>query len=78
MDLQNFEQLEDRINELTQRFLDLKQAHREALDALSQKSNEMEVLNEKLRESQQSKVQIHSRVENILKKLEFLKSEADQ
>lgn len=78
MDLQNFEQLEDRITELTERFLDLKQAHQEALNALSQKDSEMEVLNEKLRESQQTKIQIHSRVETILKKLEFLKNQTDQ
>jgi len=78
MDLQNFEQLENRITELTERFLGLKEAHQKALSELTQKNSEMEVLNEKLKESQQTKIQIHSRVENILKKLEFLKNQTEQ
>lgn len=77
MDLQSFEQLEHRVTELTERFMELKQAHRKVLDELNLKTGEMEVLNEKLRESQQTRVQIHSRVENILKKLEFLKDQRD-
>jgi hypothetical protein len=78
MDLQNLEQLEDRITELTERFLRLRDEHQKSLDELSRRSNEMEVLNEKLKESQQTKIQIHSRVENILKKLEFLKNQTEQ
>jgi hypothetical protein len=78
MDLQNLEQLEDRITELTERFLHLKDEHQKSLDELSKKNNEMEVLNEKLKESQQAKIQIHSKIENILKKLEFLKHQTEQ
>jgi len=78
MDFQSFEQLEDRVTELTERFLDLRQTHQRILDELSRKTGEMEVLNEKLKESQQTKIQIHARVESILKKLEFLKSQTDE
>jgi len=78
MDLQNLEQLEDRITELTERFLRLRDEHQESLDKLSRRDDEMEVLNEKLKESQQTKLQIHSRIENILKKLEFLKNQTEQ
>ncbi len=78
MELQSLEQLEDRITELTERFLTLKEEHGKALSELTEKKNAMEELNERLKESQQTRVQIHSKVENILKKLEFLKNQADQ
>lgn len=78
MELQSLEQLEDRITELTERFLTLKEEHQKALSELTDKNNAMEELNEKLKESQQAKIQIHSKVENILKKLEFLKNQTDQ
>jgi hypothetical protein len=78
MELQSLEQLEERITELTERFLKLKEEHKNALSELTVKENAMEELNEKLKESQQAKIQIHSKVENILKKLEFLKHQTDQ
>jgi uncharacterized coiled-coil protein SlyX len=78
MDLQSLEQLEERITELTERFLSLKEEHKKTLSELTDKNNTMEELNEKLKESQQTKIQIHSKVENILKKLEFLKNQTDQ
>ena len=77
MDLQSFEHLEDRVTELTERFIELRQAHQKALDDIVRKNGEMEVLHEKLKELQQTRVQIHSRVETILKKLEFLRNEND-
>jgi len=78
MELQSLEMLEERITELTERFLSLRQEHQKALSELTQKNSAMEELNEKLKESQQAKIQIHSKVENILKKLEFLKNQTDQ
>ena len=78
MELQSLQQLEDRISELTERFLSLKQEHKKVLNELNYKNNEMEELNEKLKESQQVKIQVHSKVENILKKLEFLKAQSEQ
>lgn len=77
MELQSFEQLEDCVTLLTERYLELRQAHQRILDELNRKNGEMELLHEKLRESQQTRIQIHSRVENILKKLEFLRNQSE-
>ena len=77
MDLESLQQLEERITELTDRFLSLKQDHQEVLDELSTKDKKIEELDAQVKEFQQTKVQIHTRIEDILKRLEFLKSQPD-
>ena len=74
MELESLQQLEERITELTERFLSLKQEHQQVLDELSTKDKKIEELDTQLKEYQQTKVQIHSKIESIMKRLEFLKT----
>ena len=74
MELESLQQLEERITELTERFLSLKQEHQQVLDELSTKDKKIEELDTQLKEYQETKVQIHSKIENIMKRLEFLKT----
>ena len=78
MELESLQVLEERIAELTEKYLFLKKGHDEVLSALADKDRKIEELNEKLNQFQQTKEQVNSRIENILKKLEFLKANADQ
>jgi uncharacterized coiled-coil protein SlyX len=77
MNLENLERLEERITELTKRFMDLKQSHQEALSELSVRDQRIGELNEKLKEFQQTKVQIHTKIENIVKRLELLRTQSE-
>jgi len=77
MTLENLERLEERITTLTEKFVELKQSHEKALSELSVRDQRIDELNEKLKEFQKTKVQIHSRIENILKRLEVLKTQSD-
>lgn len=74
MTLKSLERLEERIATLTGKFAELKQNHEKALGELSVRDQRIDELNEKLKEFQKTKVQIHARIENILKRLETLKS----
>ncbi len=78
MELDSLEKLEAKITELTERYLALREEHEEVLRELTAKGDQIVELNEQLGEFQQSKVQINSKIENILKKLEFLKTQSDQ
>jgi len=78
MELDSLEKLEAKITELTERYLALKDEHGEVLRELTAKGNQIVELNEQLGEFQQSRVQVNSKIENILKKLEFLKTQSDQ
>ena len=77
MDLQSLEQLESRISELTERFLNLQGENKKMRNELNDKNSEMKKLNEKLNASQRARQEIHSRVDNILKKLEHLRAQTD-
>ena len=77
MDLESLQQLEERITELTDRFLSLKQDHQQVLDELSLKDKKIEELDDQVKEFQQTKVEMHTKIENILKRLEFLKTQPD-
>lgn len=76
MDLQSFDQLEKRIEELTQRFVALKEEHQKTLQELSLKEKQIEELNGKISEFDRTKAQVHSRIESILKRLELLRSQS--
>ena len=77
MNLENLERLEERITELTKKFMDLKQSHQEALSELSVRDQKIGELNDKLKEFQQTKVQIHTKIENIVKRLELLRTQSE-
>lgn len=77
MTLENLERLEERITKLTEKFVELKQSHEKALSELSVRDQRIDELNGKLKEFQQTKVQIHAKIENILKRLEILKSQSE-
>ncbi len=76
MSLESLERLEQRIAELTRRFSELKQSHQKALDELSVRDQRINELNEKLKEFHRTKVQIHSKIENIVKRLELMKTQS--
>jgi|GEM_PF-1632191 uncharacterized coiled-coil protein SlyX len=76
MDLQSFDQLEKRIEELTERFVALREEHQRTLQELSLKEKQIEELNGKISEFDRTKAQVHSRIESILKRLELLQSQS--
>ena len=78
MELDSLEKLEKKITELTEGYLALKQEHQEAMEELDAKRTQIDELNGQLGEFQQNKVQINTKIENILKKLEFLKGQPDK
>jgi len=77
MTLENLERLEERITKLTEKFAELKQSHEKALSELTVRDRRIDELNDRLKEFQQSKVQIHAKIENILRRLEVLKTESE-
>ena len=77
MTLENLERLEERITTLTDKFAELKRSHEKALSELSVRDQRIDALNDKLKEFQKTKVQIHARIENILKRLEVLKTKSE-
>jgi uncharacterized coiled-coil protein SlyX len=76
MKLENLERLEERITKLTDRFAALKQSHEKALGELSVRDQRIDELNDRLKEFQKTKVQIHAKIENIVKRLETLKKQS--
>ena len=76
MDLKSLEKLEERITELTDQFLVLKQGHEKVLGELTEKEKEINQLSNKLKESVETKVEVQTRIENILKKLEIMKAKS--
>ena len=77
MDLDSLRQLEERVTELTDRFVSLKQEHDQITAELSKKDKKIEELDAQVKEFQQTKVEMHSKIENILKRLEYLKTQPD-
>lgn len=77
MTFENLERLEERITKLTEKFVELKQSHENALSELSVRDQRIDELNGKLKEFQQTKVQIHTKIENILKRLETFKTQSE-
>ena len=65
MTLENLERLEERITTLTEKFVELKQNHEKALSELSVRDQRIDELND------------NSRIENILKRLEVLKTQQE-
>ena len=78
MSLENLERLEQRITALTEKFAELKKSHEQALGELSVRDQRIDELNEKMKDFQKTKVQIHSKIENILKRLEGLKAQSEE
>jgi chromosome segregation ATPase len=78
MTLENLERLEERITTLTEKFVELKQSHEQALGELSVRDQRIDELNEKMNEFQKTKVQIHSKIETIMKRLEGLKAQPEK
>lgn len=78
MILENLERLEERITTLTGKFIELKKSHEQALGDLSVRDQRIDELNDELKEFQKTKVQIHSKIENILKRLEGLKAQSEK
>jgi len=78
MTLENLERLEERITTLTEKFVELKQSHEQVLGELSVRDQRIEELNERMNEFQKTKVQIHSKIENIMKRLEGLKVQSEE
>jgi len=76
MTLENLERLEERITKLTERFATLKQSHEKALSELSVRDQRISELNDRLKEFQKTKVQIHGKIENIVKRLETIKKQS--
>jgi len=77
MEMESLEKLEEKVSELTRKFMDLKEGHQKILEELTIREKEIKQLNNKLKSSAQTKVEVHSRIENILKKLEALKAQAE-
>lgn len=77
MTLENLKRLEERITKLTEKFVALKQSHAKALSELTVRDRRIGELNEKMKEFQQTKAQIHNRIENIVKRLELLKKQSE-
>jgi len=77
MDLQTLDQLEKRITELADRFMEMQRGHQSALDKAAEREKEIEDLNTKLQESQQSRMEADRRIETIIKKLEVLRTQVD-
>lgn len=77
MTLENLERLEERITTLTEKFVELKQSHEKALTELSVRDKRINEMNDKLQEFQKTKIQIHSKIENILKRLELIKTQPE-
>ena len=77
MDLDSLQKLEERVTELTDRFVSLKKEHEQIVAELSTKDKKIKELDTQVKEFQQTKVEIHSKIENILKRLEFLKTQQD-
>ena len=77
MPLENLERLEERITRLTEKFAQLKQSHEKALSELSVRDQRIDELNGKLKEFQQTKVKIHAKIENIVKRLETLQTQSE-
>ncbi len=77
MTLENLERLEERITSLTEKFAALKQSHEKVLGDLSVRDRKIDELNEQLKDYQKTKAQIHSKIENILKRLELMKSQSE-
>lgn len=77
MTLENLERLEQRITKLTEKFVELKQSHEKALSELSVRDQRIDEMNGKLKEFQQTKAQIHAKIENIVKRLETLKTKSE-
>ena len=78
MTLENLERLEERITTLTQKFAELKKSHEKVLGDLSVRDQRIDELNEKMKDFQKTKVKIHSKIENILKRLEGLKAQSEE
>jgi chromosome segregation ATPase len=78
MSLENLERLEERITTLTEKFAELKKSHEQALGELSVRDRRIDELNEQMKDFQKTKVEIHSKIENILKKLEGLKAKSGE
>jgi chromosome segregation ATPase len=78
MTLENLKRLEERITTLTEKFVELKKSHEQALGELSVRDQRIDDLNEKMKDFQKTKVQIHSKIENILKRLEGLKAQSEE
>ena len=76
MDFESLHQLEERVEELTKRFISLRQDHQMVLQELGEKDKRIEELNERVNEFFQVKAQMHSKIENILKRLEFLRAQS--
>ena len=77
MDLDSLQKLEERVTELTDRLVSLKKEHEQIVTELSTKDKKIRELDTQVKEFQQTKVEIHSKIENILKRLEFLKTQQD-
>ena len=77
MDLDSLRQLEERVTDLTERFVSLKQEHEKIASEMLKKDKKIEQLDAQVKEFQQTKVEMHSKIENILKRLEFLKTQQD-
>ncbi|MEW6439494.1 MAG: hypothetical protein AB1640_01020 [bacterium] len=73
MDFESLQQLEERIEELTTKFINLRQDHQKALVDLGEKEKKIEELSERVNEFNQVKARMHTKIENILKRLEFLR-----
>lgn len=77
MEMESLEKLEEKISELTRRFAELKKGHQKILEELTVREKEIKQLNNRLKSSAQTKLEVHSRIESILKKLEALKAQAE-
>ena len=77
MDLQTLDQLEQRITELADKFLELKEGHQRAVEEIQEKEKEIEQLHVKLEESQQTRLEANTKIEKIIKKIEFLRTQVD-
>jgi uncharacterized coiled-coil protein SlyX len=77
MSLENLERLEERITSLTEKFAALKQSHEKVLGDLAVRDQKIEALNEQVKDFQKTKAQIHTKIENILKRLEVMKSQSE-
>jgi chromosome segregation ATPase len=72
MDFENFEKLEAKIADLTERMLALKESHQQMARELENRQKQLGQLNEKVAEFDVAREKINSRIEALLRRLEVV------
>jgi len=77
MDFENFERLEARITDLSEKMVSLKESHEQMARELERRERQLVELNEKVTQFDMTKEKINSKIEALLKRLETLHSDEE-